>query len=225
MTRKVHLSIRTFRVQEDLQPSGSWVLYLLFHIWAGCSVILGCRAHHIGSPGFRLCSLMNRQSTNATKFTAAQSYMAEGCELNVKGRYMYPSWNQTGGGAVQCGFSPPFGGKGIPGESLICKCYAVRLPPARAWAFESLPVLYRYSTPPKAPTLRVGVSVPVPVPSTAPSRRSVQTIFTRACRPEGRGTPQECRPMFFPRIATFSTAPFAKLASDRRSCILCRASS
>ena len=33
------------RVQEDLQPSGSWVLYLLFHIWAGCSVISGCRAH------------------------------------------------------------------------------------------------------------------------------------------------------------------------------------
>jgi hypothetical protein len=182
-------------------------------------VILGCRAHHIGSPGFRLCSLMNRQSTNATKFTAAQSYMAEGCELNVKGRYMYPSWNR-GGRSPMWVLSAVWGKedpRGKPDRQMLCGSYVAR---ARV-AFDALPVVYRYSTPPKAPTLRVGVSVP----STAPSRRSVQTIFTRACRPEGRGTPQECRPMFFPRIATFSTAPLAKLASDRRSCILCRASS
>ena len=161
--------------------------------------------------------------------------MAEGCELNVKGRYMYPSWNQTGGGAEpqsNVGSLRRLGERGSQAKTVmpfVCR------PRARAYAALEL---YRYSTgilsrvcpgsprcllySPHAP--REG-SDTVSVPSTAPSRRSVQTIFTRACRPEGRGTPQECRPMFFPRIATFSTAPFAKLASDRRSCILCRASS
>ena len=167
--------------------------------------------------------------------------MAEGCELNVKGRYMYPSWNQTGGGAEpqsNVGSLRRLGERGSQGKTVmpfVCR------PRARAYAALEL---YRYSTgilsrvcpgSPRSPGVFYILHTPRPregsdsdtvsVPSTAPSRRSVQTIFTRACRPEGRGTPQECRPMFFPRIATFSTAPFAKLASDRRSCILCRASS
>ena len=91
-------------------------------------MILGCRAHHIGSPGFRLCSLMNRQSTNATKFTAAQSYMAEGCELNVKGRYMYHHGTRQGGAQNR---SPMWvlsavWGKGDPRVKLLCGSYAAR---------------------------------------------------------------------------------------------------